>query len=119
MRREELYLRDIVEAADAVRRFVGDVDEGAFLADELLQSAVLQKLIVIGEAAARLPRPFRTQFPDVPWTDIVGFRNFAVHAYFAVDWSIVWNTAIHDVPQLRRQVVAILEQAYGGGDTPD
>ena len=63
MRREELYLRDIVEAADAVQRFVSDFEEEAFLEDELRQSAVLQKLIVIGEAAARLPRPFRAQFP--------------------------------------------------------
>ena len=118
MRREELYLRDIVEAADAVRRFVSDVDEEVFLKDELRQSAVLQKLIVIGEAAARLPKSFRARFSDVPWSDIVGFRNMAVHAYFAVDWSIVWNTAMHDVPQLREQVVDILEQAFGSGGRP-
>lgn len=119
MRREELYLRDIVEAADAVKRFVDGVDENAFLKDELRQSAILQKLTVIGEAAARLPRSFRARFPDVPWSDMVGFRNIAIHAYFAVDWSIVWNTAIRDVPRLRRQMADILDEAYGGAGTPD
>jgi uncharacterized protein with HEPN domain len=54
MRPEKLYLTDIVEAADAIRRFVTEIDRDGFLRDELRQSAVLQKLIVIGEAAARL-----------------------------------------------------------------
>jgi uncharacterized protein with HEPN domain len=32
-----------------------------------------------------------------------------VHAYFAVQWEIVWATAIDDVPVLRRQVLEILQ----------
>lgn len=54
MRREQLYLSDIVEAADAIQRLNSDIpDQDAFMHDELRQSAVLQQLIVIGEAAAR------------------------------------------------------------------
>ena len=48
MRREELYLSDIVEAADAVREFLGGIDRETFFASNLIQSAILQKLIVIG-----------------------------------------------------------------------
>ena len=94
MRPESLYLTDIVEAADAIRRFVEGVGREQFFLDELRQSAVLQKLIVIGEAAARLPMEFRRRHPEIEWVDIVGFRNIAVHDYFSVDWSIVWTTAI-------------------------
>jgi len=54
MRSERLYLSDIVEAADAIERFLRDLpDEESFYADELRQSAVLQKLTIMGEAAAR------------------------------------------------------------------
>ena len=80
MRPEALYLTDIVEAADAVERFIEGVQREDFFGDELRQSAVLQKLIVIGEAAARLPVEFRERHPEIEWTDIVGFRNIAVHA---------------------------------------
>jgi len=38
MRREELYLADIIEAAYAIQRFVRDVDQNNFLKDELLQT---------------------------------------------------------------------------------
>ncbi|MBK8050809.1 MAG: DUF86 domain-containing protein [Anaerolineales bacterium] len=68
---------------------VGMVDADAFLADELRQSAVLQKLIVIGEAASHLSGEFCASHPDTPWSDIVGFRNIA-DAYFSVMWDIVW-----------------------------
>lgn len=58
MRSEILYLTDIVEAIDGVGRFLTAVDRQAFFADELRQSAVLQRLIVIGEAASRVsPKP--------------------------------------------------------------
>ncbi len=108
MRPEELYLTDIVEAADAIQRFVEGTQRGDFFDDELRQSAVLQKLIVIGEAAARLPMEFRERHPEIEWTDIVGFRNIAVHEYFAVSWTIVWVTATQDVPDLRRKVAKIM-----------
>ncbi len=55
MRTEALYLDDIFDAADAIARFLHAVEKEAFLSDELYQSAVLQKLIVIGDAAALIP----------------------------------------------------------------
>jgi uncharacterized protein with HEPN domain len=36
-------------------------------------------------------------------------RNFPAHRHFAIDWSIVWDTATQDVPALRQQVAAIIE----------
>ncbi|GBC95942.1 hypothetical protein HRbin16_01742 [bacterium HR16] len=112
MRPEKLYLTDMVDAADAIARFLDGISREDFMNDELRQSAVLQKLIVIGEAAARLPADFKTRHSEADWQDIVAFRNIAVHAYFAVDWSIVWTTATEDVPVLRQQVERILQ---GGG----
>jgi uncharacterized protein with HEPN domain len=110
MRREILYLTDIIDAADAIHRFTEGIKRESFLSDELRQSAVLQKLIVIGEAAARLSGDFREQHPEVEWSDIVGFRNIAVHEYFAISWAIVWVTATQDVPPLRQQIARILAQ---------
>ncbi len=112
MRREELYLTDIIEAADAIQRFLKIVKEKTFLENELLQSAVLQKLMIIGEAASRLPKEFRERHPEIEWEDIMGFRNIAVHAYFAVDWSIVWVAATQETPELRRKIAEILAKEY-------
>jgi uncharacterized protein with HEPN domain len=109
MRRERLYLQDILEACDLIQTFLEGLEASTFLASELHKAATLQKLTVIGEAAARLPHAFREAYPQVEWRDIVAFRNIAVHAYFAVQWDIVWATANDDIPLLRRQVREILQ----------
>jgi uncharacterized protein with HEPN domain len=117
MRDEGLYLQDIVEAADHIAGFVLDVEKPQFLNNEMMRSAVLQKLMVIGEAAAKISEAVRDQHPEVPWADIVGFRNIAAHAYFAVNWNIVWSAATVDVPTLREKVSDILFWEFPSGDT--
>lgn len=112
MRPEKLYLFDILEAAEAILRFCEAVGEEEFLQDEIRQSAVLQKFIVIGEAAARLSVDFRNQHPEIEWESIIGFRNIAVHEYFAVLWHIVWNTATIDIPDLHQKIRHTLEETF-------
>jgi uncharacterized protein with HEPN domain len=108
MRREILYLHDIRDACETVSTFLEGLDEPTFQASELHKAAVLQKLTVIGEAAAHLPQTFRDEHSHIEWRDVIAFRNIAVHAYFAVQWNIVWATANDDVPVLRRQIQEIL-----------
>jgi hypothetical protein len=57
----------------------------------------------------------RTAHAEFDWPSIIGFRNLAVHEYFAVSWSIVWVTATEDVPTLRSHVERILGEAFGSG----
>jgi uncharacterized protein with HEPN domain len=112
MRHEKLYLTDIVEAAQAIERFITGEDFEDFEQNEMMNSAVLQKLMVIGEAAARLPKDFTQRFPEVPWLDIIGFRNIAVHEYFAIRWDIVWIAATEEVPVLKAQIEKILKEEF-------
>jgi uncharacterized protein with HEPN domain len=118
MRPERLYLSDVVEAVDAIAGFLDGIQETEFLESDLLRSAVLQKLTVIGEAAARLPPELCERHPEIPWRDIAGFRNIAVHAYFAVEWPIVWVAATVEAPALGPQVAEILARDFPGEDAP-
>jgi uncharacterized protein with HEPN domain len=112
MRHEKLYLTDIVEAAQAIERFIMGEGFEEFEQNEMMNSAVLQKLTVIGEAAARLPKEFIARFPEIPWMDIIGFRNIAVHEYFAIRWDIAWVAATEEVPVLKEQVEKILREEF-------
>ena len=72
MRREYLYLRDIVEAADHIAQFIAGRSRSGFQESELVRSAVVQKLALIGEAAAHVssdlqPISGRPRFP--PFAD--------------------------------------------------
>jgi uncharacterized protein with HEPN domain len=86
--------------------------EDAWIEEQVRQSAVMHKLIIIGEAAARLSRAFRDRHAEIAWADIVGFRNYAIHEYFAISRPIVWVTATEDVPRLRTEIERILAEEH-------
>jgi uncharacterized protein with HEPN domain len=117
MRHESLYLTDIVDAADHIADFISAADFRAFQESELLRSAVVQKLAVIGEAAARASEELKARHPQIPWPQIIAFRNILVHAYFGIDWDVVWRAAKNRCPVLREQVSGIL--AAEPGDLTD
>ncbi len=50
MRREHLYLNDILEATDAIASFLAGVTEQNFPDSDLIRSAVLQKLTDLSPA---------------------------------------------------------------------
>jgi uncharacterized protein with HEPN domain len=115
MRHESLYLTDIVESADHIAEFLAGVEFQTFQESELLRSAVVQKLSVIGEADARVSGELRGRHPEVPWQQIIAFRNILVHAYFGMEWELVWRAARNRCPGLREQVAGILAEDPGAG----
>lgn len=116
MRDEGLYLDDMIDAAESIRLFLDGVNEDSFLDSDLLQSAVLQKLTVIGEAASRISDSTRSRYPEVNWRSIKGFRNIAVHVYYELDWELVWQTATTQVPPLSAQIAKIIESDFPVSD---
>lgn len=84
------------------------LDPEAFLASNIVRDAVLLRLTNVGEACARISQELRDEHPEVPWQKVKAFRNLAVHAYFSVDWPVVWTLATERLPELAIQVEAIL-----------
>lgn len=113
MRRDEQYLRDILRAGEEVGQFLAGMDSASFVRDRRRRLAVLQLLIIVGEAASRLSPETRARSPTIAWRDVAAFRNVAVHAYFAIDWLTVWDAAIGDLPLLCRQVEELLSHEGG------
>jgi uncharacterized protein with HEPN domain len=98
--RDSALLLDMKLAAEDAVRFVDDLDEAAFLASDLHQSAVIRKLEVIGEAAGKVSPGFRAAHPEVAWREITGLRHRLVHGYGDVRLDIVWRVVKNLAPQL-------------------
>lgn len=109
MRPDQILLHDIDGALAEVIEFAAAATSGDLATDNLVRSAVLYKLIVVGEAAGRLSEKFRSSHPEVGWPLIISFRNRATHGYFAVDWDLVSDIVANDVPVLRASLAQLLE----------
>lgn len=60
----------------------------------------------------RVSSELKHSYPGIPWADTVEFRNIAVHAYFSVDWRLVWNAAVSDAPTLKCAIEAIVKARH-------
>jgi uncharacterized protein with HEPN domain len=112
MRRDELYIADLVDNTQAVREYLDGISRGQWDQDRLRRDAVLYRLLLLGEIASALPDALRDRYPDVAWRQIRAFRNLAVHKYFGVDWAVVWKIAQDEVPLPEEQAMAIMRAEF-------
>jgi uncharacterized protein with HEPN domain len=112
MRREELYVADLVDNARAVQEYLAGVSRDRWDQDRVLRDAVLYRLLLLGEIASALPDDLRERYRDVAWRPIRAFRNLAVHRYFGVDWAVVWRICHDEVPLFEGQALAIMRAEF-------
>lgn len=97
-------IQDIREAIENVRDDLGALTKEQFLIDGKTQRAVIESIIVIGEAANSIMRlaPFIEQQAPHVWRhfkDAYDTRIILTHEYFRVDAAVVWDTIHNDLPK--------------------
>lgn len=99
---------DMVQACETAQQLAAGMNETEFLNDQRTQWAVYSQIIILGEAASRLPRDFCQGYPDIPWSAVIGMRHRLVHGYDRIDWERVWKTLKNDLPPLLDQLRALV-----------
>ena len=64
----------------------------------------------LGEAAKQFPESIRQKYPQVPWTEMAGMRDRLIHAYFGVDYKLVWKTITERIPQVKPHLQKLLSE---------
>ena len=108
MRSDRLRLLDAIEQIDLVRTF-SEQGRDVFLGDALVQSAILHRLALLGEACRGLSPEIRGANPEIPWAQIIAFRNVLIHQYFGVDLELVWTIVVGHVASIQSSLQAILD----------
>ena len=112
-RRIPARLQDMREAIANALGDAGTLNKDEFLTDGKTQRAVIESLIVIGEAAnnvMRLDPDLAARSPDA-WQqlrDAYDMRIVLTHEYFRVDAAVVWETLRNDLPALDALIESLL-----------
>jgi uncharacterized protein with HEPN domain len=106
------YLGHILQAIERIQRYTDDMEEAAFLKNEMIQDAVIRNFEVIGEACRNIERQhpdFAATHPELPLGIAYEMRNALAHGYFKIDMEILWRTIHADLPDLYDKVSALKE----------
>ncbi len=105
MKRDSLlFIEDMIEAMEAIERFVEGKSKDDLFHDEMTLSAVLWKLSVIGEAAKHVPQDIREKWPQIPWKGMAGMRDRLIHAYFGIDRELLWEVVKTQIPRIKSEL---------------
>lgn len=109
--RDSDLARRMLNAAHQISDYIAGMGKEDFFADSKTRDAVIMKLLVIGELAAKLidadSRLVANQ-PFVPWHQMKGMRNRMAHGYFELDLDVVWDTIKIAIPTLEAQLSSIV-----------
>ncbi|MBW4460743.1 MAG: DUF86 domain-containing protein [Nodosilinea sp. WJT8-NPBG4] len=100
MQRDLQFLLDMLQSAELITAYTEQRSEAEFAKDIQLQDAVIRRILVIAEAARRVPDSTRQALPNIAWPEINGMRNRLVHGYDDIDLSVVWNVVQAEIPPL-------------------
>ena len=112
MNRDRLFLADILKSCDKIANYIAEGLDG-FLANEMVQDAVIRNLEIIGEAVKNLSAETKARASDQPWRQIAGMRDKLIHQYFGVNLARVWETAFQILPSFRSVILELIN------DLPD
>ncbi len=108
-RDEKLYLNDIIESIIAIELYTHGMKQEQFVNDRKTYSATIREIQIICEAVKHLRKKTIENYPDIIWRDISDLRNILIHEYFGIDFDILWNVIVDDLPLLKKAVKTLLQ----------
>lgn len=106
-RDDSVTLGQILSHAQKALKLIQSKTRTQLQKDTVLSLALIRLLEVIGEAATRLSKEFRSQHKEIPWRKIIDLRNLLIHEYDEIDLDIVWVILTRDLPVLTKQIKLI------------
>ena len=103
------FLTDISESIISIEQYLVNSKEfSQYEANKMLKRAVERELEIIGEAISRIKK-INPEIIITSSRKIIDLRNKVIHAYDAVDDTIIWGIIIKHLPVLKTEVENLLK----------
>ena len=85
---------DILEAVKITK------DKSSFISNRIIHKSVTYSLLNLGELMKTFSENDKNTCPDIPWKNIIGFRDRAAHGYHTLDLDIIWEISQNHISSL-------------------
>ena len=104
----KLFIKDIIASMESIEEFVGDMTLDELETNEMASSAVIRKFEIIGEAVKHIPNKIKEEHKGIQWKSMAGMRDRLIHAYFGIDYKLVWAAIKNEIPKLKPKLKKLL-----------
>lgn len=105
------FLWDMLDAAQAVQKFVSGKALHDYQNDRMLRGAVERHIEIIGEAARKVSKEFCDSNTQIPWQSIITQRNVIAHEYGEIENELIWKVATDHIPDLINKLKTLIPPA--------
>ena len=111
-KRPSIYLQWVNESINQIKEYLKDLHSfEEFKNDKKTIDAVLMQLIHIGELINKFHKKYADTYDlDIPYNNIIWFRNFAAHDYFGINLTIVRKIVKQELPKLQKEIKEFLDK---------
>jgi uncharacterized protein with HEPN domain len=101
---DKIVLGKMLKYCEDSVKYVKELDFNSFSSNELVLTFSIFSLSQLGELVVKLSDDVKSSNTDIPWNALKSIRNRIVHDYDGVQFKIIWDTLINDIPPLIEQL---------------
>lgn len=109
MKDDKFYIINILESIEKIQSYTKD-GKDFFMANTLIQDAVIRNFEIIGEATKKISLDLRSKYTNIPWKNIAGLRDILIHDYLNVDINQVWNIIEFNLNELNLNLKRLINE---------
>lgn len=107
--RDLFRLQHMIACIEKIEFIAGELGSlESFVIKWVEQDAMLRNFEIIGEAANHISYATKEKYSEIEWFKLRGMRNLVTHEYFGIKLEVIWDTAIKDVPVLKKQIQQVI-----------
>jgi len=107
LKRPEELLKHILDECDYLIVTSQGMDIDDLLDDETLKRAMARSIEIIGEASKQIDQDFKEEHKEISWKEMSGMRDILIHSYHSVDYRILWDVVVNDIPRLKEEILSL------------
>ena len=98
---DSYYMELALIEIDAIKGYTEGLSYDEFMSDIKTIDATMFRFQQMVEKIKNLSDEFKELHNEIPWGDIIGFRNCIVHEYGKTDYTTVYEVITKDIYQLK------------------